>query len=727
MSCSVRLVLALHNHQPVGNFDGVFEESFNDSYTAFLDVLQDYPDIPIVLHTSGSLMEWLLEKHPEYVDRVRQLVKSGQIEILGGPFYEPILSCIPGRDRIGQTKKYKAYLEDLFDTSVRGMWVPERVWEQSFTSDLVAAGMEYTILDDYHFTSAGFEADKLHGYYLTEDEGSILKVFAGSEALRYTIPFRDPDETISHLRTIAENHPGSIVTFGDDGEKFGTWPGTKQHVYGDGWLRRFLDALRANSDWLQVCTLANAVDHVSPLGNCYLPDTSYREMTEWALPTERQREYTDLAHKHDMGHDFDRLKQYARGGFWRNFRVKYPESNEMYARVLEVSRRIHDVSQVDPELVQDERLEQARTEMYRAQCNCSYWHGAFGGLYLPHLRNAVYSHIIAADSLLEEAAGLTGQWVTIDVDDYNLDARKEVRLASDRLVAYLSPATGGHLYELDVRKIKTNLMATLNRRPEPYHDKIIQFAQHGKQNDGGDVSSIHDIVRLKQPDLDQKIAYDKWPRKSLVDHFFAHDATREAFVKGEGTIGDFERGVFETRLRRSNDSVETALSREAYVGEHKIRLTKTITLNSASSGELNVTYRLEQLPANVTLHFGVEFNFAAIPAGAQDRYFYDADGQQLGQVETELDLHDVRRVGLVDEWLGVDVSLDLSRPTDIWSHPIQTVSGSEAGFELVHQSVAVVPHWKVTADSEAAWEVSIQLSADTSVAQARLLGEATIG
>ena len=31
------------------------------------------------------------------------------------------------------------------------MWIPERVWEQSFTRDLADAGIEYTILDDFHF------------------------------------------------------------------------------------------------------------------------------------------------------------------------------------------------------------------------------------------------------------------------------------------------------------------------------------------------------------------------------------------------------------------------------------------------------------------------------------------------------------------------------------------------------------------------------------------------
>ncbi|MBN68655.1 MAG: alpha-amylase, partial [Gimesia sp.] len=148
MGCRLRLVLVIHNHQPVGNFEGVFEESYQNSYQPFLDVLSEYPDIPFSLHTSGSLMEWMVEAHPEYIDRVRGLAESGQVEILGGPFYEPILAGIPKSDRIGQIKAYTEYLKKLFGTPIRGMWVPERVWEQSFVSDLVDAGMEFTLLDD---------------------------------------------------------------------------------------------------------------------------------------------------------------------------------------------------------------------------------------------------------------------------------------------------------------------------------------------------------------------------------------------------------------------------------------------------------------------------------------------------------------------------------------------------------------------------------------------------
>src|SRR5262249_14984933 len=151
------------------------------------------------------------------------------------------------------------------------------------------------------------------------------------------------------------------------------------------------------------------------------------------------------------------------------------------------------------------------------QCNCSYWHGAFGGLYLPHLRNAVYHHLIAADNLLEKISGRSGPWVQIDATDFNLDARKELRIANDRMAAYFSPSRGGHLYELDIRSIRHNLLATLNRRPEMYHQKVRDAGEkQGAGGNNGQTVSIHDLVAFKQPDLHKKLQYDTWPRKSSV-------------------------------------------------------------------------------------------------------------------------------------------------------------------------------------------------------------------
>jgi hypothetical protein len=725
MAGTLRLILALHNHQPIGNFDGVFEQSYQESYRPFLDVINDYPEISFALHTSGSLLEWLESHRPEYIDRLRGMVERGQTEIIGGAFYEPILSNIPRRDRIGQIQTYTRHLEKLFGTQVTGMWMPERVWEQSFAGDLTAAGIRYTILDDHHFRSGGMKQDQLYGYYVTEDEGRLLAVLPGSERLRYLVPFQDPCESIRYLRDIAERYDDPIVVFGDDGEKFGSWPDTFKHVYEDGWLRRFLDALRENSEWLHVTTPAEALAQTKPRGMFYIPDASYREMTEWVLDAETQQDLSRLSHI-EGDDNWKRLLQFARGGVWRNFRVKYPESNEMYARMLEISTRLAAAEQ-EPE-VDRAQITEIRQLLYRGQCNCSYWHGAFGGLYLPHLRNAVYSNLIAADTQLEQLSRDADQWIDVSTGDFNLDARDEVRISNHRIAAYFSPGSGGHLYELDVRACAVNVLATLDRRPEPYHGKVLEHAErlrHGDTDESANVASIHDIVRFKQPNLDQKVAYDKWRRKSLVDHFLQPNIGADVFRRGEGVLSGFSAAPYESSVQRSNNEVHLQMWSHGKVGSFDVLVRKTVNMSRQRPGELLIEYRLEQLPQQVPLHFAAEFNFATMPGGASDRYFYGGTGEQLGTLDACIDIADAQRIGLVDEWQGLDASLEWTSHGGVWASPVETISQSESGFELVHQSVSVTPHWNFVASNEGTWSADLRLTFNTSLAQARQL--ASIG
>ncbi|MBB03022.1 MAG: alpha-amylase, partial [Planctomyces sp.] len=407
-----------------------------------------------------------------------------------------------------------------------------------------------------------------------------------------------------------------------------------------------------------------------------------------------------------------------RGGFWRNFLVKYPESHEMYCRMREISDRLQELRK-DPELAATAMFRSAEDHLYRGQCNCPYWHGAFGGLYLPHLRNAIYYHLITADSLIEQLQGKAGRWVEVASRDFNLDARQEVRLASDQMVGYVSPANGGHLYELDVRGARTNLLATLNRRPEPYHETILAHATGG--GDGAnETASVSGDLKFKQEDLHLKLGYDNYPRKSLVDHVLPAGMSLEAFQQNDGFLEEAETAVFQTTLKREDGRVSAVLERRCQWGDQSPVLTKTLTLDSSSPSMLHVDYELTELQPGTPVHFAIEFNFSSMASQADDRYYYNQDGVSLGRLGSQQELHEQNRFGLVDEWLGLDASLEISRPTNIWAYPVETVSQSEGGFELVHQSCAVILRWEFTPE-QSEWKTSIGLLLDSSAAQARRL------
>jgi hypothetical protein len=699
----LRFAFALHNHQPIGNFDNVIAQAYAEAYAPFLDVISQYPELSFSLHISGSLLEWLEKQQPDYLGDLKELVKPGQLEILGGAYYEPILPILPRRDRVGQIRRYTEKLKEVFDCDVRGLWLAERVWEPSLVTDLLEADIEYTLLDDYHFKQAGVEEDDLRGYFLTEDQGFLLKVFPISEPLRYMAPWKDPGEAIAYIDLLAETYPDSVVVCADDGEKFGAWPGTFKLCYQEKWLLKFFDMLleRQGQEKISCMTLSQALDETPPRGTVYLPECSYREMTEWALPTARQLARQKMVKELNGSPMLDEVKNNLRGGLWRNFAAKYPEVREMQARMIEVSDHVA-AAAANP------AVDKAVLELYRGQCNCPYWHGTFGGLYLPHLRHAIYKHLITADNACLPDDIAQGERVDIEVHDFNLDGRRELRFSTGFMAAYFAPHLGGMLYELDIRPVKHNLLSTLARRPEPYHEAIRTQAAKAP---GG--VSPQPSTRPLPPDLEKHLVYDRYPRKCLLDHFYPMTTTVEdVMMSREKELGDFVQGPYIRRLIDRDTHQRLRLHRQGQVSGQTLHISKEIVL-SATANSLTVRYRLDELPIKPEMFFGIEFNFAGFPPAAPDRYYYHSGKNKAADMGQVLDLKGLDHIGLIDEWLGLDVRVQLSSPAEIWAFPIRTVSQSESGYELVHQGVTLIPHWIPQPDPNKHWEVEVVLKVDS--------------
>ena len=129
----------------------------------------------------------------------------------------PLWLCYLNEIELGRSR-YADYLQKYFKRKIRGMWIPERVWEQNLTKTFADANMEYTVLDDSHFKYAGLEDYQLTGYYVTEDQGRTLKVFPASELLRYYIPFEEPAKCIEYFKSCATEGGDVTIVYADDGE-----------------------------------------------------------------------------------------------------------------------------------------------------------------------------------------------------------------------------------------------------------------------------------------------------------------------------------------------------------------------------------------------------------------------------------------------------------------------------------------------------------------------------
>ncbi len=385
MADRLRLALVFHQHQPAGNFPHVFADVAERAYAPLVAALYRHPEVKATLHFSGPLLDWLEGNRPDVIGDLADLVRRGQIELLSGGYYEPILVGVPRRDAVGQIRALTDRVAAIFGRRPLGAWLTERVWEPHLPSVLAEAGVAYTILDEEHFLQGGLRRDELGESFITEDQGFPLVLYPANTRLRYLIPFRDVGQTMKELR---ERQAGGarLVVYADDGEKFGAWPGTYQRVHKDGWLEDFFTQI-AQADFIETTTLEDAWIFQKPERRVYLPGGTYHEMGDWSLDAGAARRFAQA--RNALKEDLASLVALPP---WRNFLSKYPEANALHKRMLIVSEELARRSILDA----SPEVRQAQQNLWRAQTNDVYWHGVFGGLYLPHLRADAYGALLRA-------------------------------------------------------------------------------------------------------------------------------------------------------------------------------------------------------------------------------------------------------------------------------------------------------------------------------------------
>ena len=727
----IRFVFCIHNHQPVGNFDHVIEDAYQRAYLPFLDVMEAHPGIRWVLHNSGCLWEWLVERHPEYVDRIRAAVTEDRLELLGGGFFEPVLPSLTPEDRRGQVERMRAFLGEELGADPRGIWLTERVWEPDLPLDLVDAGVSYLPIDDTQLHQVGVGGERIRGAFLTESAGRSLRLFPALMSLRYRIPFADPEEVVGFLRDPFPGGGDGLAVYADDGEKFGTWPGTHKLVYQRRWLDRFLTELERSGDAIETTTFAREVQEHDPLGLVYLPTGSYAEMGDWSLPadaqacTERLRDALTEAGLEEEG------RLFVRGGFWRNFFARYPESSWMHMRALEAAGRCRAFRST----LRREAWERCQDHLWRAQCNCAYWHGVFGGLYLPHLRHGIYQELIKGEALL--ARGLHGReaYVAAREADLDIDGANEVILENDRACLFFDPNCGGRLLEWDDRTAGYNLINVLSRRPEHYHRDLRERAaaqaeraaaeqaaaekaaaeeaaaeEAAAEEDVGaasahagadgtpesSVETIHSGIKTKEKGLEALLTYDWYDRAALTDRFFDERPDPERLLVDEQhELGDFVNQPFEFALSESKEQVGLRMWRSGGLWRDGVRqgvlVEKTVTLTPGQRG-YDIAYRYQNLSDHdLCAWAAIENHINLLAARAEDRFLVvngdKANPPHLGAVSRA---EQVGVLHLVEGWANWHLEWVPSEPVDFCRYPVRTVSLSEAGAESNDQGLALL-------------------------------------
>jgi len=547
---NVNLVLCLHMHQPLGNFPEVVDGIVGRIYRPVLEVLQKHPGISANLHLSGVLLEMLAERHAEVVAQLRDLVATGRVEMLGGGFYEPVLVDWAEEDRDGQLAMMAGWLKRRLGAEPMGAWLAEGVWGPSLCSSLQRAGLQYAPVDGSFFLQAGVSPAKLNGHYVTDQAGNLLTVFPTCPDLARLIPHASWDDLFGHLRRIANRGEDITLTLAANLE---TWPTP------EGGIAAYLDTLftkiEESAPWIQTLTGKAQIQRQAAKGRVALPPGTPAELGGWSLPGAARREF--FRERAQLGQRYDAAKvlPFFRGGSWASFRVRYSEVNLVYRKNLVLGRKLRAQGKVSKARAVQEKL-------WRAQCSTAQWHGTKGGLHLPHLREAIWKELLAAEADLRE-----GQTETeLLREDFDADGQLEISAAHPSLTMLVAPHQGGCCLELGFPSLGRNLGNVLTRRDEGIH--------------------------TAPPSVT-----DWYERNIFQEHFFARGTSVEALSAGTyPELGDFILQPFQLRqMRQTGSRVTIELYRDG--GLYRMGLRQPCQLDKvyaidATGGVVEVSYQL---------------------------------------------------------------------------------------------------------------------------------------
>jgi len=645
----ILLPLLFHLHQPVGNFPGTFEYAFRRSYQPLLNAL-DESGLPFNLHISGGLLDWLVAEQPGYIEQLKGLVRQGRLELLGGGYYEPILTMLPPDDRQRQLLRLADRVEELFGVRPTGAWLAERVWEPVLAGELHRAGYRYTLLDEAHFRGLVTEESGKGKIFATEDGGLPLAIFPIDEELRYLIPWSEPEATLAYLSNCRPQHDEkAVVTVMNDGEKLGLWPGTHEVCYEEGWARRFLTLLR-QTKWIEPLLLSEALAIAPPTESIYLPTGSYDKMGLWALPTESRKKQEQTEN--------------PRGTLWRNFLIKYPAAFRLHRLYLYVHDRLNaaaGLSKTEREELQD-KLDQAAV-------NDGYWHGLFGGVYYHFLRHHCYARLAEVLARLDE--GVESQTVRLD---YERLGRGNNLLIDRRQTVVLDQR--GDVLDWLSKEPALGLAGGFTRIAEAYHQPV-----------------------------EEKFTVDSGRRGFLRLLLLTDGATADDFLADQFIIDQssaiqskFEEVKGESLLWRStiflNGSTIELKKRYELLGD---RWQLLLTLNNQSEVPVRLTPLLDCSPSPpsgpVDLRLRLHSTMAEQAYGLEDSPF----GEQTA----------VSRWSLTDERLGVELFAKTTPALDLHWAAVETIEQTEAGSRRSWQGLQVVMSQPLTLQPGESQEISV--------------------
>lgn len=722
---ALELVLGFDISHPPGMSRSGLKRAWQDAYSPLLQELEERASAVVSLRLSGVVLDFLENEHPEGIDRLRRLVERGQVEILGGAYYDAVLSSLPERDAIGQLRLSNRRWKHLLGVEPEGATLCYGAWDPSLPRILARAGLRYVVLDSTALQLAGLESSEIDGYYMTEREGLKVAVFPNACGEDPVNPGMEPARVLGLLRRYAMRKRRAVVWM-LDARELGVRPGSAELCWGraGGWLPRLLGRFAAQDHWLKLASFGSLLQRYRSTGRAYIP--ACMDPTLQAAVT---------SPPHLRGRQPGAAASLARTDHrrapptlpWSAFLGRYDEANRLHKRMLVTSREVARLASHvrsaggragTASLARG--LERALLWLYQAQSAAAYTHDPWGGLHSGRLRHRAYAALLRAEQQVRRMLGEPGR-LLLERHDVDCDGRDEVVVTTPHLRGVIDPARGGSLMELDLLELGANVVNSLTRRSERLHgafsggEDLPALVAASSVSAAGVASVFTGGVRLTPDDeiteetpLEQdvvpavtprQLAIDLAPRVVFLEHFLGaqadvHNLQRQQYPQ----LGDFlgtEYQVMRAEPRPDEGRVSVHMARDGSVSDgdvvRLVRINKQFAF-LRDEPTILLSYEIaNRSPDPLETRFCVELNLNLDSTKEGSSFLAVGDRSvSLAQPErveavSQLRWGDLRR--------GLQLRIELDRVAEVLHYPVETLSDGLDGPELLYQGPCLMLVW----------------------------------
>ncbi len=174
------------------------------TFTTALQLMNEYPDYTYT-QSAAQYTEWMADKYPKLNEQIRERVKEGRWEIVGGMWVEPDLNLPDGESLVRQLLVGQRYFKQQYGVTARIGWNPDSFgYNWQLPQIYKRSGMDYFVTQKMHWNDANQLPFRL--FWWESPDGSKVLTYFPTDYVHDNV---NPTRISADFAESAERNPGT--------------------------------------------------------------------------------------------------------------------------------------------------------------------------------------------------------------------------------------------------------------------------------------------------------------------------------------------------------------------------------------------------------------------------------------------------------------------------------------------------------------------------------------